>query len=58
MSDTIVLDYFKVCLSVGIAAIANIQQVIQALLPYLVPLGVFLVFIIWNGGVVLGMCKV
>ncbi|KAI9709883.1 MAG: hypothetical protein M1812_007591 [Candelaria pacifica] len=54
VSEARLEDYAKVCVSVSIAAIASIRQVFRRLVPYLATLGVFAVFIVWNGGVVLG----
>ncbi|WEW59707.1 glucosyltransferase [Emydomyces testavorans] len=47
-------DYLKACLSIGIMAVANIHIMLIALLPYLVLLGAFGLFVLWNGSVVLG----
>ncbi|ODH36723.1 hypothetical protein ACO22_02735 [Paracoccidioides brasiliensis] len=47
-------DYLKTLVSLGTSAVAHIAQVIIALLPYLLFLGAFGLFVIWNGCVVLG----
>ena len=47
-------DYLKVAVSYTFAAAGNIPMVLTNLRPYLVVLASFAIFIIWNGGVVLG----
>ncbi|KAI9796115.1 MAG: glucosyltransferase [Candelina submexicana] len=54
VSEACFEDYARVSLSVGVAAIANIGLVFRALIPHLVTLSVFTVFVLRNGGVVLG----
>lgn len=49
-----IVDYFKTCLSIGVAALANVRIILTALLPYLGLLAAFGLFILWNGSVVLG----
>ncbi|KAI9704750.1 MAG: glucosyltransferase [Candelina mexicana] len=58
VSEACFEDYAKVSLSVGIAAIVNIGLVFRALIPHLATLSVFTVFIIRNGGVVLGRSRI
>ncbi|EER42599.1 alpha-1,2 glucosyltransferase [Histoplasma capsulatum H143] len=47
-------DYLKTLVSLGVSTVAHIIQIIPALLPYLVFLGTFGLFVLWNGSVVLG----
>ncbi|KAL2384752.1 hypothetical protein RJZ90_001764 [Blastomyces dermatitidis] len=47
-------DYLKTLVSLGVSTLAHIIIIIKALLPYLVFLGAFELFVLWNGGVVLG----
>ncbi|PGH17846.1 hypothetical protein AJ80_04669 [Polytolypa hystricis UAMH7299] len=47
-------DYLKVAISLGIAALANLGAIITTLVPYLSILCAFGLFVLWNGGVVLG----
>ncbi|KLJ13881.1 hypothetical protein EMPG_09228 [Blastomyces silverae] len=47
-------DYLKTLVSLGVSTLAHIIPIIKALLPYLVFLGAFGLFVLWNGGVVLG----
>ncbi|KAI1939868.1 glucosyltransferase [Ophidiomyces ophidiicola] len=54
VSDAAFEDYFKAGVSIGIAAAANICIVLAELLPYLMVLGSFGLFVLWNGSVVLG----
>ena len=44
----------KTCLSLGLAVLANLRPILVSLIPYLVFLGSFGLFVLWNGGVVLG----
>lgn len=48
------VDYLKTLVSLGVSTVAHIIQMIPALLPYLVFLGTFGLFVLWNGSVVLG----
>ena len=50
------LDYIKTCLSLGLATVANLRPILISAVPYLVFLGSFGLFVLWNGGVVLGTC--
>ncbi|OAX85121.1 hypothetical protein ACJ72_00493 [Emergomyces africanus] len=47
-------DYLKTLASLGISTLAHIIPIIAALLPYVLFLGAFGLFVLWNGGVVLG----
>ncbi|PGH12874.1 hypothetical protein AJ79_03974 [Helicocarpus griseus UAMH5409] len=47
-------DYLKTLVSLGISALAHLIPIIAALIPYLFFLGAFGLFVLWNGGVVLG----
>ncbi|OJD24857.1 hypothetical protein ACJ73_03777 [Blastomyces percursus] len=47
-------DYLKTLVSLGVSTLAHIIPIIKALLPYFVFLGAFGLFVLWNGGVVLG----
>lgn len=48
------LDYIKVVITIGIAAVKNIRKLITAVFPYVLLLVLFAGFVAWNGGVVLG----
>lgn len=48
-------DYIKAGLSISIVATLNIGKIIPSLYPSLMLLNVFAAFVVWNGGVVLGM---
>ena len=48
------IDYMKVIISLVLSALPVFQSLMIPLIPYVSTLGVFLGFIIWNGGVVLG----
>ena len=50
------VDYFKTIISIGIAVLRNLTAVLWSLSSYFLILLAFLEFVIWNGGVVLGMC--
>ncbi|KAL1953743.1 hypothetical protein VTO42DRAFT_2307 [Malbranchea cinnamomea] len=47
-------DYLKASISLTLAALANIRVVLFTFVPYLAVLGAFALFVLWNGGVVLG----
>ncbi|OJD16841.1 hypothetical protein AJ78_03031 [Emergomyces pasteurianus Ep9510] len=47
-------DYLKTLVSLGISTLAHIIPIIGALFPYILILGSFGLFVLWNGGVVLG----
>ncbi len=49
-------DYVRMIFSLAFATLANIKAVFFAMLPYMTIVGVFGMFVIWNGGVVLGKC--
>lgn len=55
-ADGIFLDYLKSALSIVIASLSLLQTIISSLIPQLILLGAFGGFILWNGGVVLGIC--
>lgn len=42
-------------LSLGVAVLCNPVRVIRQIWPYVAVLGLFGAFVVWNGGVVLGM---
>jgi alpha-1,2-glucosyltransferase len=48
-------DYIKAGLSISIVAALNIGKIIPSLYPFLMLVNVFAAFVVWNGGVVLGM---
>ncbi|KAI9821215.1 MAG: glucosyltransferase [Pycnora praestabilis] len=54
VSEASVEDYIKTIISIGIGAAVNYRRVLSALMPYLALLATFGVFVVWNGGVVLG----
>lgn len=47
-------DYFKTAMSLVLAGLAYFISVTVALIPYFIFLGAFGLFVLWNGGVVLG----
>ncbi|KAJ6172348.1 Dol-P-Glc:Glc(2)Man(9)GlcNAc(2)-PP-Dol alpha-1-2-glucosyltransferase [Penicillium chermesinum] len=47
-------DYFKVAVSLAVAALKNTVPVLVSILPHILILAVFGAFVIWNNGVVLG----
>jgi len=47
-------DYIKSSISLAVATLANLRRLLPLLLPYLFLLSVFVIFVLWNGGVVLG----
>jgi hypothetical protein len=53
-ADTIT-DYLKTAISLAIVAAKNLRKTIGILTPYIVLLVCFVGFVLWNGGVVLGM---
>jgi len=48
-------DYIKTGISLASATLANLRRLLPLLLPYLSLLFAFTIFVLWNGGVVLGM---
>lgn len=48
------LDYVKSAISITTASISSLRTTISALRPHFLVLGSFGVFVLWNGGVVLG----
>jgi hypothetical protein len=49
-------DYAKAVLSIGVLTLLNLKKVLPALTPFIILLGCFAAFVVWNGGVVLGKC--
>lgn len=45
-------------LSLAAAALRSPQKAFQAVIPFAIVMGGFVVFIIWNGGIVLGKCPI
>ncbi|KAL8685220.1 MAG: hypothetical protein Q9218_007897 [Villophora microphyllina] len=54
ISQALIEDYFKTMLSLVTVAITQLPQLVKCLKPYLIILGAFLYFVLWNDGVVLG----
>jgi alpha-1,2-glucosyltransferase len=49
-------DVLFTTISLGIAALCNPVRVLRQIWPYITILAAFAGFVVWNGGVVLGMC--
>ncbi|MCJ1244928.1 glucosyltransferase [Trapelia coarctata] len=47
-------DYMKTSISLAVATLANLRRLLPLLLPHLSLLFAFGIFVVWNGGVVLG----
>ena len=47
-------DYLKTAVSLPVVVLANLRMLLLPLLPYILLLGAFAIFVVWNGGVVLG----
>lgn len=47
-------DYVKTVLSVATACAGGFRKLLHHLIPYIILLGLFGYFVLWNGGVVLG----
>ncbi|KAL4957165.1 phospholipase D/nuclease [Aspergillus filifer] len=52
--DASLADYFKTAISLCSLALNNLGTIIVSLIPYLLILGAFGAFVLWNGSVVLG----
>lgn len=51
-------DFIKVTVSIAIIAVIRMKSIIYSAIPYLVLCMVFAAYVVWNGGVVLGMLTV
>lgn len=49
------VDWLFCLLSIGVAAVCNPAKVLRQVWPHVTVLGLFVAFVAWNGGVVLGM---
>lgn len=52
-----IIDYIKLIISLALATSRTLPTLIQPMSPYILTIGAFAGFVIWNGGVVLGMCN-
>jgi alpha-1,2-glucosyltransferase len=48
------VDYFKTAISFALWGLKNPFSVVASILPHIIILGAFGVFVLWNNGVVLG----
>lgn len=51
---SVVIDFFKTTASLFVTALYNLPLIVVSTIPYLLILAAFGVFVLWNGGVVLG----
>lgn len=51
-------DFLKVTVSIAIIAVIRMKSIIYSAIPYLALCMVFAAYVVWNGGVVLGMLTV
>ena len=51
-------DFVKVAISIAIIAVIRMKSILYSATPYLMLCMLFVAYVVWNGGVVLGMFAV